>query len=260
LLAVGILCGLAIANRLSPSTAILSTVLILVATIGLYLNNVLRVEKKLMADGALIRKSMSYGFIIFVGTVANALHFKIDQIMINVWLGSDQLGIYATAIRWAEFLFVLDSALGSAAIYRIGSSSATDSHSLSKKLILLQFAISAAAGVFLAVFAEPLVSSLYGPAFREAAWPLIILIPGIVFWSVSKIASTHFSYNRKQAHVVVSVAIAGTALNAALNVLFIRGLEMGLAGAAVASTISYAAVAIFILLRFYRSRRIRAQS
>ncbi|MGD8377305.1 MAG: oligosaccharide flippase family protein, partial [Acidobacteriota bacterium] len=79
--------------------------------------------------------SLRYGLVLHVGIVANFLHFKVDQLMLNYWLGTAAVGIYAVGVRWAEMLFLLDAALGAAALYRITSSDARESFRLSWRLV-----------------------------------------------------------------------------------------------------------------------------
>lgn len=62
-------------------------------------------ERKVKASLSLARNSLRYGLVIYVGFIANIMHFKIDQVMINYWLGTKAVGIYAVSVRWAEMLF-----------------------------------------------------------------------------------------------------------------------------------------------------------
>ncbi|WP_207545108.1 polysaccharide biosynthesis C-terminal domain-containing protein [Desulfoscipio geothermicus] len=90
---------------------------------------------------------------------------------------------------------------------------------------------------------------LYGEAYRNAAWSLILLIPGVVAWSVSKLLSNTLTYNRNMASFVAKVAVCGCLLNILLNYVFINVILIGINGASIASSLSYFFVALLIGLK-----------
>ncbi len=207
-----------------------------------------RKEPRLRLSIPLGRESLRYGLVMYAGVVANVVHFKIDQVMINYWLGTGAVGVYAVSVRWGEMLFLLDNAIFSAALYKICSSNAEQSYLLSKRLFKIQLLVSSIAGLLLALLAYPLVLLLYGEAYRDAVWPLILLIPGIVAWSASKIVSNMLIYNRTKGAFVTKVAVSGGLLNVFLNYCFLKVLNTGIIGASLASSLSYIIVVFSILL------------
>ncbi|ACF14471.1 polysaccharide biosynthesis protein [Chloroherpeton thalassium ATCC 35110] len=212
-------------------------------------------DAKLSIDLSLARKSLSYGTFIFIASLANILHFKVDQIMINGWLGTKSLGMYAVGTKIAEMLFIIDTGLTSTATYKISSSSVQESYRLAVKLFRVQFALSGLSGLFLALIAYPLISAVYGEAYREAALPLIYLIPGIVFWSSSKILSIMLNYKLGMAKFVMVFSMIGGLVNVVLNYVFIVIFDLNISGAALASSISYAIVALITFLKVYQLRK-----
>lgn len=209
-----------------------------------------RQEPKLRPSIPLARNSLRYGSVIYVGFIANAFHFKIDQVMINYWLGTDAVGIYAVSARWAEMLFILDTAIISAALYKISSASAKESYALTRRLFKIQLLISGGSGILLALIAYPLVFTLYGEAYSDAIWPLILLIPGVAFWSAGKVLSQYLSYNRGKFWLPTSFSIFGVVVNIILNFMLIN--KFGIGGAAVASTISYGCVILLTVIAYKR--------
>jgi O-antigen/teichoic acid export membrane protein len=221
------------------------------AVIGFWI--LYRQEPNLKTSTSLMRKSLQYGSIVYIGNIANILHFKIDQVMLNYWLGTNAVGIYAVSVNWAEMLFVLDSAIISAALYKMSSSSAEESYKLTKKLFKVQLLISGGSGIILAGLANPLILIIYGEAFREAIWPLIILIPGIVAWSAGKVLSQYLSFNQGKFWLATSFAIVGIAVNIGLNFPLIK--LLGIKGAAIASALSYCVVILLTIVTFERMGR-----
>ncbi len=198
-------------------------------------------------------KCMKYGLAVYLGVVVNIMHFKIDQFMINYWLGSESVGVYAVSVRWAEMLFFLDTGLILGSLHKISSLNAGESYNLAKKLFRIQILISSGAGLLLVFLAYPIVHKLYGLPYAGAVVPMMILIPGVITWSVSRVLSTHLVYNRKLAIVTSLIAFVGLVINVVLNYFLIRS-PMAISGAALASTISYAFVmattaVVFLMLR-----------
>ena len=208
----------------------------------------LRKEPHLGPSADLARKSLRYGLVIYLGFIANAVHFRFDQIMLNYWSGTAAVGIYGLSVRWAERLFLLDSAITAAALYRITISSAEDSHALINRLFKVQLLISGGAGALLAMFAYPLILILYGEAYREAVWPLILLIPGVIAWSGGKVLSQYLSYNQGKVWLPTAFALFGAFVNVVLNLLLID--VIGISGAAVSSTVSYGSVVVLTIIAY----------
>lgn len=230
-------------HRLDVTTAIGAHVAVMLLAFVFSVLLLLRIERHVRPEPALIKKSFHYGLTIYVAVLANFIHFKADQLMINLWLGSRSLGLYALSVQWAETLFLLDSAIMAASLHRIASTDQTVSVQLSRRLFRIQLMISGAAGIALALLASPMISLLYGALFHAAAMPLVLLIPGIVFWSTSKFLSVYLTYNRGAATQVTKAAVAGSIINIFFNYYVLEFTSLGINGVAAASTLSYGLVA-----------------
>lgn len=208
----------------------------------------------LAVDLELQGKVFRYGLVIFFGAIANIVHFKIDQVMLGYFLGSEAVGLYAVGVRWAELLFLLDTALIFSALTRMSSAPRDEGHRFASRVLKTQGAISVVAGLALAVAGPPLIRLLYGPQFYASAMPMLLLIPGVVCWSLGKVMVTNLTYNLKLGGYCSAAAFTGLVANVILNYLFIKEWAMGIQGAAIASTISYGLVAVLIAVRFWRER------
>lgn len=204
--------------------------------------------------GSLLRESAGYGFVTYMSAAANTLHFKIDQVMLNAMLGTSAVGIYAVGVRWAESLFLLDSAIFAAAVHRIGASANTESYALTKRLFFIQVAISGGAGLIVALCSPLLVVGAYGEAYRGAIVPMILLMPGVVAWSAGKLLSQYLVLRRGKNYLALAFSVVGLVVNVVINLVLIP--RAGLVGAATASSISYGLVIALTLAAFrYLGRR-----
>ena len=240
-----------ILGRFTYINLIFATVLQVLFLSIIYFMTIYKNNRSLSFNGMLIKKSLKYGMVIYIANILNVFQFKVDQIMVNSFLGKSQLGIYNVSVRWAEMLFLLDGAIIGAALYKISSSSEQDSFNLTNRILKVQAIISVAGGIILAVCAYPLVSILYGKEFIGAAAPMILLIPGIICWSISKLFSGMLIYNSQKAIYCMIATLVGLVLNVMLNLIFVY-LELGIVGIAISSSISYTVTAILIYVRFKR--------
>jgi len=102
-------------------------------------------------------------------------------------------------------------------------------------------------GFILFLIAEVIIAILYGSEYYESAIALHFLIPGVVLTGMSRVLANDIAGRGKPEINTVHSAIALT-FNIILNLLLIP--QMGVRGAALASTISYASIAIMKVLAF----------
>jgi O-antigen/teichoic acid export membrane protein len=203
-------------------------------------------EPGLSLDLRLAANSARYGLITLPGLVANLVHFRIDQVILNHFLGTGAVGIYAVSVRWAELLLLLDSPLTAASLYRVSTASGEEGYTLTRRLSRAQLLLSGLLGSLLALAAYPLVMVLYGRDYRGAIGPLIVLIPGLIAWSASKILSQYLVYNRGLFWVPTVSAVISAVINIGLNIVLVP--SIGIWGAAIASTLSYSSFALLLVL------------
>ncbi len=197
-------------------------------------------------DRGIAVRSFRFGLPVFVGSVTNLLHFKVDQLMISSWVGMEGVGLYALSVRWAEMLFLLDAAILTSALYRIGSSRHRESREFSMDIMLIQFVVNIAAALGLAVFVWFGFEPLYGSEYAAAITPLFLLMPGVLVWSTMKPIANYYTYRCGKAGVLGWLSALGLLLNIVLNYLFIKQAGLGIQGAALASSISYVFVALTV--------------
>ena len=198
----------------------------------------------------LFLNSLKYGLKIYPGFIANWLHFRVDQLMINWFIGVSGVGLYALSVHWAEMLWLIGFGIINAGLHRVASEDRESSYILTKKLFKLVFILSGSAGLLLALISKPLFSLMYGEQFNASVLPLIILIPGVVAWDVGRVLSQYISFNRGKPHLCTVAAIVGMIVNISGNLFAIP--RWGINGAAITSTISYILVIIIVLFFFWR--------
>ncbi len=208
-----------------------------------------RIDPNRQVDVSLANTALKRGFIIYVGAVANTLHFRIDQVMLGVFFDTRAVGLYALSVRLAELILLFDTPIAAATLKKVGTLSREKSYSLSRKIALLQLIISGGVGIIAMLLIQPFITFVL-PDYIESITPLMILIPGVVMWSVSRHLSHYIVYNVGNANLTTYFAIFGVLLNTGLNFLLIP--LMGIQGAALASAASYIMIFFAVLISFLR--------
>ena len=179
---------------------------------------------------------------------------RVDQFMLAELAGDRELGYYGVALRLAEglvfFSLILQSTLYPVLVQAHKASKAEFQAKL-MSFYRASFVLALLVCVPVALLGPWLVQLLFGPAY-EAAGPLLSLMAGRVMLAFMGIARSVFLLIEDlQAWATLTLAV-GTALNVALNVLWIpehRGV-----GAVWASLVSFA-VTSFVVDLFNRRTR-----
>lgn len=238
-------------NILITRQVIYLTISISIVSVLIFFIYLSKVSNGFRFDKLLLKNALKFGIAVYVGNLANVLQFRVDQILINNFIGTSEMGIYNVSVKWAEMLFLLDGAVMGASLFKISSLEGKDSFELTNRLFKVQALISGIGGIFLIIFSYPLIKILYGQEFIGAVVPLIILVPGIISWSISKFFSVMLSYNSNKAWFCTISTIAGLIINIILN-LIILNLGYGISFIALSSSVSYTITALIIYLRFRR--------
>ncbi|MCX6557886.1 MAG: polysaccharide biosynthesis C-terminal domain-containing protein, partial [Candidatus Aminicenantes bacterium] len=90
---------------------------------------------------------------------------------------------------------------------------------------------------------------LFGSAFLPAVQPFYFLLPGIVASSICKVLCSEMAGRGKPMINTVAAGVS-LAVNIPLNIFFIP--KLGIAGSALASTISYTVTAMVVLVAFMK--------
>ncbi len=197
---------------------------------------------------ASLKEALRYGAVVYVGVVFNFLHSRGDQMLVNYFQGSRGLGIYTVSVASAEMLWLLDYAMMQTSVLRISSLEPAASWQYTCGVFRTTLLMLAVAAVALGAAAPVVVEGLYGPQFREAVLPLILLLPGIVAWGAGRILSQFISYNAGRPSLTSGAAAMGCAVNLLANLYAMP--RWGLAGAAAASSVSYLATMAFVAIVF----------
>ena len=164
-------------------------------------------------------------------------------------MGVTFVGYYSVAVALAEALWLFSGAVGVVIIARTPGLSAEEANKSTPVICRNTLFLTLAAGVTLFFLGKYIISLFFGAAFLLAVLPLWILLPGVAALSICKVLSNEIIGRGKPMINTVAAGVS-LAVNIPLNLLLIP--EMGISGAALASTISYTAATIIVLIAFLR--------
>lgn len=195
----------------------------------------------------LLKDSVVYGSKIFLANAVSFLNYRLDMLLIAIYLNSYLLGIYSIAVGMAEKLFIVPGALAVVLFPRISSLKETDANEFTSRVVRHTFFVMIVSSVFLSIFIRPVIYVLFGPAFLPAFWPLVILLPGIIAFGIGGVLAADLSGRGKPQYAVYS-STACLVINIILNIILIP--KWGINGAAFASAVGYWADTAVILWAF----------
>jgi O-antigen/teichoic acid export membrane protein len=198
-----------------------------------------------------IRSLLTFGVQAGLANLVSFLNYRMDAIMVELFLGQRELGIYAVGVRVAEGLWFFSQAIMTAAYASIGSLSAVESARLTARGMRHSLFIIGLLAVTLLAIADPLLRLLYTDTYRAAVLPFRWLVPGIAFYGLASVLSAYYTNQRGHPHVPLLIAGLSMLLNLGACAILIP--VFGLAGAAIASTLGYTVAIVAGVIAFQRS-------
>jgi O-antigen/teichoic acid export membrane protein len=203
-------------------------------------------------DRGYISRGARFGAKGEAGNLIAFLGYRLDVVIVTALLGFAAAGNYAVAFAAVELLWVFPSALsivlfpGVAAADRAEASHSVGTTTQLARLMTLLLVVCGVVGGAIAPVVIPLV---FSEQYRAAIAPLELLIPGVILYGVQTVLTSDLS-GRGHPGVVSAVTAVGVVLMVALDLLLMPAL--GLPGAAIASSISYAFVFVLSARIFTR--------
>lgn len=185
-----------------------------------------------------LREVAAYAFPSHLGNLAQFLNYRVDIFLVGFFVGVQGVGLYTVAVTLAQIVWLISNAAASVLLPRIASvqDSVGENVARTVRVTRLTFWFTLGAGGMLAVSAYPLVTMLYGSAFRDSLAPLLVLLPGVVALStVITLAAYLAGIGRPQLNLLV--AVVALVVTVVFDLVLIP--RYGILGAAWASTLSY---------------------
>jgi O-antigen/teichoic acid export membrane protein len=181
-----------------------------------------------------LRPLLGFGLRGFAGTVANMANARLDQLIMVPFLGSAPLGLYAVGVSMASMPAATGVAIASRSYGQIAT--ATDPRAETARYLRMTFLTMFGASLAFAVLGPIAIPVVFGPAFRGAVVPMWWLLPGTIALGVAAVCTGALQvFDRPGCPSWAEVS--GATVTVGGLALFLR--PMGIAGAAIVSTVAY---------------------
>lgn len=191
----------------------------------------------------LLRNSWPLAFSAILVTI----YMKIDQIMIESYLGSAQLGIYTTVVSLSESWYFIPVAIVTSVFPAIMNARNTDRVRYKKRLqdmYDLMIAMSLSIAIVMTFISDQIYQMIYPPDFWSGASVLKIHVWAGVFVFLGT-ASSQYLIAEGFTKLSLLRTTVGALINIGLNLVWIP--KYGIAGAAYATLVAYAVATFFIV-------------
>ncbi|MBI5744901.1 MAG: oligosaccharide flippase family protein [Elusimicrobia bacterium] len=197
----------------------------------------------------MIRDILTYSAKGFVGSVIQLLNYRLDIFLINFFMTPVNVGIYSVSVMIAETIWYIPNAVGYVLFPKISASDARTADRITPQVSRITLALTIAAGAGLLLLAPHLIGFLFGEQFSGAAAPAAMLIPGVIALGITKVLGNDLAARGKPEYPALTSAVA-LLLSAGTSIAAIPA--YGIAGAAIATSLSYCASGITISVLYWR--------
>lgn len=243
--------------RLEVLGAMLASVLTLVLITILYLWVILRDSSRRLRfeiDFTILRNSFRFGLVPFLALAVMNLIFRSDIFLVKYFLNDIELGYYGLGVSLCERIWMIPESIGVVVLMKAAQALEHNSIAATCRACRVTLWVTAASCAALGLVAPWLIPFLYGASYAPAVLPLELLLPGIALISVFLVLHSDLT-GKGEAKVTLTVFTIFLVLNVILNVIMIPW--AGIAGSAVASTISYGGGSITLAICYSRKYGVR---
>jgi O-antigen/teichoic acid export membrane protein len=196
-----------------------------------------------------LRETIGFGVRAWVGTLADSLGFRVDQILLALIASEAALGFYVVAVNLSEILLYFPGAVSTALLPLAARSEAGPRLGQTLQAFRSASFVMLATLLASAVIAPPLIPVVFGPSFHASVTPFLLLLPGLIGFT---------------AMIVFSNALVASSLpslsSVAPGVCFVVGVALdfvlipffGASGAAAAASAGYLAAGLTALIVYRR--------
>lgn len=183
---------------------------------------------------------------IHIGNVAQFFNYRLDAFIVSFFLGTAAVGLYGYSRTFAETIWLLSASMASVLLPTLAGQQ-EKSKQIAVKAAVATFTVSFASGLAAFLVGPPIIIVLLGKAFAGSVEPFLILLPGVVIFSLTNVLATYLTAAGKPGYNA-AIAFISFLFTVIFDILLIP--RYGISGAAIAAGISYALSSIMTVIAF----------
>ncbi len=200
-------------------------------------------------DMAALRDQVRYGAQGQLANMAALFNYRLDQYLVAAFVSTAAVGHYTVAVGLAESVWWISTAVALVMLPRLTAMTEKAAQEVTPLVCRNTLLISILAGIGVIAVAPAAIPVLFGDEFYpDSFWPLLLLMPGIVAASASRVLG---SYLFSQGKVIYNTFASVIALVVSIGLDFIAVPLFEVEGAAAMSSIAYVC-ALIATLYWYR--------
>ncbi|HEU4760440.1 MAG TPA: oligosaccharide flippase family protein [Dehalococcoidia bacterium] len=183
-----------------------------------------------------LKDQVRYGAQGQIANLAQLFNYRLDQFLVAAFVSRAGVGHYAVAVGLAESVWWVSSAVAMVLLPRLTQMDRQEAGEMTP-LVCRNTLLMSVAGAAVLMAASPLlIRILFGSEFSPATTPLLLLMPGIVAASATRVLG---SYLFSQGQIIYNTYATFIALGATIVLDLALIPALGVPGAAIASSIAY---------------------
>jgi O-antigen/teichoic acid export membrane protein len=186
-----------------------------------------------------MRTTLSFGLKGHIGNVLQFFNYRLDTFIVNFFIGPAGVGIYSVAVALAELLWHLPNAVAFVIFPKAAASRPEEMNVFTPRVFRITLGLTALGALGLALVGRPAINFVFSSTFIGAYVPMLVLLPGVVLLGGAKVLTNEIAGRGYPHYNSINSGLA-LVLTVVLDLVLIP--RYGVLGAALASSIAYAAI------------------
>lgn len=201
-----------------------------------------------------LKAAWKYGYVVQAGNIIQLLNYRLSFYLLDYFSGKAAVGVFSMAVSLAEVLWIIANSFAINLYSRI-SNSTDKERNIAQTLSTLRLVLAATIipSIIILVLPGSFFAFIFGQEFAYLSSIFPWLIPGVVLLTINIILVHYFSGSGQP-----SIALKASVLAFISLIIFSFTLipQMGAEGAALASSVGYAASAFSAMYYFNKVKRL----
>jgi O-antigen/teichoic acid export membrane protein len=194
-----------------------------------------------------MKQLLNYGLRAQIITIATIITFRVGLYILRYYRDDATVGQYAMALNVAEILLFIPNSFGVVLFSRTASTTDEEANRFTPVATRNVLFVTAVSAALLALAAPILVPAIFGKAFAPSLAPFMVLLPGVVIFTIYRVLSYDLMARGMPLRVSLAAG-AGLIANVITGLILVPG--MGAMGAAWGNFAGYAATSIIVLAQY----------